>query len=131
MKEPLAKRVIISLGTNKCHKENMSLATRMLGEIISDMKYSSEMWTEPIGMRHETATNKFLNMLISGLCTQTRDELHKALKHIEKVCGRTNAEKKNGIIRMDIDILKYGDIIEHTNDWQRNYIKTLIKDISI
>lgn len=130
MKEPPAKRVIIALGTNKCHKENMTLATRMLGNIISDIKYSSEMWTAPIGMKLST-TNKFLNMIISGLCTLTHDDLHKALKHIEKECGRTNAEKKEGIIRMDIDILKYGDTKEHISDWQRNYIKTLIKDISI
>ena len=51
------------------------------------------------------------------------------LKNIEIECGRTDASKSEGIIPMDIDVLKYGDNTEHVEDWQRDYIKILIKEI--
>lgn len=130
MEEIQAAKVIIALGTNISHSTNMSLALQRLGGMIADMKCSRKIWTAPIGARTETAAKrKFLNMLVSGQCALTLDRLHEAVKRIERECGRTDAEKAEGIIRMDIDVLKYGDTIEHAEDWQRDYIKTLIKEI--
>ena len=32
---------------------------------------------------------------------------------------------------MDVDILKYGDVIMHEDDWKRQYIIQLLKELNI
>lgn len=125
------QKVIMALGTNTGQNANISLALNRLGNIITDMKCSRKMWTEPIGMKSGTNSTdeKFLNILVSGHCSATRECLREILKNIEIECGRTDASKSEGIIPMDIDVLKYGDNTEHVEDWQRDYIQILIKEI--
>ena len=45
------QKVIMALGTNTGQNANISLALNRLGNIITDMKCSRKMWTEPIGMK--------------------------------------------------------------------------------
>jgi len=118
-------RVIIALGTNIDHDVNMDKAMWLLCDVIGNVRYSRRMWTEPIGM----ASGMFLNMMVSGLCKLSLQELKLKTKLIEVKCGRTAEEQKNGTVRMDIDILKYDERMEHVDDWNRKYIKELIKDL--
>ena len=72
------------------------------------------------------ALNRLGNIITDMKCSECLREI---LKNIEIECGRTDASKSEGIIPMDIDVLKYGDNTEHVEDWQRDYIKILIKEI--
>lgn len=117
--------VIIALGTNTEQELNMREAVRRLGDVIGDMKTSRDLWTEPIGI----VSDKFLNKVIRGTYTLGTDELHETARRIETECGRTDSDTKAGIVRMDIDILKYDEKVEHTDDWNREYIKKLIKEL--
>lgn len=118
-------QVIIALGTNTGHKSNMQRALDALKGIMTNIKYSRDLWTEPVGME----SDKFLNKLISGFCTLCMKDLQARIKRIEYECGRSEEEQKAGIIRIDIDILEYDGHIEHAEDWNREYIKQLIKNM--
>ena len=117
--------VIIALGTNIDHNWNMTKAMNLIRRIIGNAKCSRRMWTEPIGI----ASGMFLNMLVSGSCRLSRQELKMEIKSMERECGRTAEEQHNGIVRIDIDILKYDNETEHADDWNREYIKELINEL--
>lgn len=117
--------VIIALGTNTEREDNMQRAIIALNKIVKDMRLSRQLLTPPIGM----GGNNFLNRLVAGSCSLCPDELKAATKRIEKECGRNEGERQAGIVRMDIDILKYDEHLEHVDDWDREYIKELIKEL--
>lgn len=117
--------VIIALGTNTDHNRNMDIALSLIRRVVRDVRCSRRIWTEPIGM----ASGMFLNMLVSGSCRLSLQELKMEIKSMERGCGRTTEAQRNGIVRMDIDILKYDNETEHTDDWNREYIKELIKEL--
>ena len=117
--------IIIALGTNVRHEDNMACALRRLQDIISDMKCSRQLWTKPIGIK----SCDFMNMLLSGVCELDRPTLLQKIKLIEKECGRSYEDKANGIVKIDIDLLKYDDTKEHVDDWNRDYVKLLIKEL--
>ncbi len=125
MTEQEMHEVIIALGTNTDHKPNMDKAVCMLGDIITGMRQSRRLWTTPIDM----ACDMFMNMIVSGSCALELEDLYSAIKNIEKKCGRNHDDKKKHIVKIDIDILKYDKRKEHPADWEREYIKTLIKEI--
>lgn len=117
--------VVIALGTNTDHNRNMDKAMSLISRAVRDVRCSRRIWTEPIGI----ASGRFLNMLVSGSCRLSLQELKMEIKSIERECGRTIEEQRNGIVRMDIDILKYDNKTEHADDWDREYIKELIKEL--
>lgn len=125
MSDGTIHNVIIALGTNTAQETSMRKAVRLLGDVIGNMKSTRDMWTEPVGI----VSDKFLNRAICGTCTLGRDELHETIRRIEKECGRTEGDVSSGTVRMDIDILRYDGRKEHENDWNREYIKTLIEEL--
>ena len=50
------------------------------------------------------------------------------MKHIERTCGNRKRARTNNIVKMDIDVLKYDELILHEKDWSRNYIMELMKE---
>ena len=83
------------------------------------------VWTEPV----EGATGRFLNCLVSGRTAMGLPELTALTKAIEQQCGRTPGEVAAGLVRMDIDIMEYGGTRLHAADWERTYIKQLMREI--
>ena len=50
---------------------------------------------------------------------------------MEQTCGNTDRLREQGIVVLDIDILKYGDKKMHIDDWQRPYIQQLLKEMNL
>ena len=50
-------------------------------------------------------------------------------KLIEKELGRSKEKDSTGIVALDLDLLKYDEVILHANDWNRDYIKILFKEL--
>lgn len=48
------------------------------------------------------------------------------MKHLEQLMGDCKELRLQGTVRMDIDILQYGEERHHTCDWDRPYIKQLL-----
>lgn len=90
----------------------------------SDIVFSRSVWTAPIGID----SDNFLNCLVFTHTTHKLEYIIKAMKHIERLCGNRKRARSNNIVKMDIDVLRYDEIILHENDWSRNYIKELMKD---
>lgn len=119
------KELILSLGSNTDQEECMSAACDKLREMFGDdIVFSRQMWTNPIGIE----SGKFLNCLVFTHTFHKLEYVNKAMKYIERLCGNRKRARSNNIIKMDIDILKYGEQKLHDKDWSRTYIITLMKD---
>lgn len=120
-----SKQIILALGTNVNQERNMKQVMQLLAATWPDMKFTTPKWTLPIGM----ASDLFYNCLAYAKVEESLEELTKKVKNMERICGNTGAERSLNRIQMDIDILLYGDKKLHIDDWQRNYIQELMKEI--
>lgn len=119
-------KVILALGTNYNQINNMEKAKRLLNGFTSYIRYSTQTWTEPIGI----VSDHFLNCLAIGETDMTLQPFISSIKRIEKKCGDSPSLREENIVCMDIDILMYGDIRMHQGDWQRPYIQQLMKELT-
>jgi len=56
----------------------------------------------------------------------TPEQVTEALKQTEIRMGRTNEDRRQGIVRIDLDLMRYDDQRHHVKDWERDYIKKLL-----
>ena len=119
-------KVILSLAANRYQKSNLARARQCLGEVLSDISYTSEQWTNPMG---GTRRELYLNQLATGYTTLAMEELIQRFKAIECDFGRTPQKRQLGIVPLDIDILQYGEKRLHERDWDRPYITSLMQEL--
>lgn len=122
-----SKRVILALGTNVNQERNMKQVMRLLADTWPGMKFTSQKWTRPIGM----ASDLFYNCMAYTEVEESLEELTEKVKIMERICGNSGAERLLNRIQMDIDILLYGDNKLHIDDWQRDYVQELMKEIEV
>ncbi len=118
-------KTILAIGSNHEPDANISRALSLLAEIVTDIHQSQTLQTEAL----DGAKGTFSNLMLSGNTGLSLEELTKATKDIERQCGRKHGGSCDGTISMDIDIMAYDGQKLHTDDWQRDYIKTLIKEV--
>ena len=122
----MTHQVIISLATNRFQKANLSKARQCLEEILSDMQFTNELWTQPVG--NAKRKDAYLNQLVRGTTEMNEEELYLWVKQTELAFGRTQAKRLLGIVPIDLDLLEYDGEKRHLNDWQRNYVRELMSD---
>ena len=120
----MTHQVIISLAANRFQKTNLSKARCCLEEILSDLQFTDECWTEPVG--NATRHDAYLNQLVKGTTEMDEKTLNAWLKQTEQHFGRTDAKRRLGIVPIDLDLLLFDGEQRHLRDWQRNYVKNLI-----
>jgi len=124
--------VLISLASNYQAKEHLDKARTALTELLSSAVYTQEIWTEPEGTTGRTSDAcarkaLYLNQLVSADTSANADELNSCLKDIEKELGRTAECRQRGIVTIDLDLLQYDDTRHHLRDWNRSYVRHLLK----
>ena len=119
-------RVILSLAANRFQKSNLAKARVCLGKLLTDINYTSELWTEPLSSSRQEL---YLNQLAEGSTELTLDDLNQQLKAIESSFGRTIRKRLLGIVPIDLDILQYDELRLHERDWQRPYVTQLIGEL--
>lgn len=119
----MERKIIISLGSNFCQQESMERAQNMLRNIFQTISFSKVMRTLPIDIE----SDRFFNCLAFARSKKTESEIVKELKAIQKACGDTPSLRRKSIIKMDLDLLLFGDEKRHIEDWNRNYVKQLIQ----
>ena len=120
-------KLVVAFGSNFEPKINIAKAKQRLSSAFETIKFSSEIWTDPINKKKK----KFINCIaIAETSSDLNSVLHN-LKEIEDECGNTIQKRKSGKVTMDVDILKYGDVIMHEDDWKRQYIIQLLKELNI
>ena len=118
--------LVISLGSNDRQETNMIIAKQLLEQLFGDIQFTKSVWTNPIGIE----SDRFLNCLAIAHTKHREPQIKSALKRIEIRCGDTRAFRSINIVRMDIDILLFDGQRLHAEDWQRPYIKNLMKEIN-
>jgi 2-amino-4-hydroxy-6-hydroxymethyldihydropteridine diphosphokinase len=121
------KKLLLCLGSNFDQENNIEKARERLYNIFGDMVFSQNLWTVPIGK----GTSLYLNCLAVAETTMDCDEINTLLKQTEHSLGRTQTEKEKHIVRIDIDILQYGDQVFHPQDWKRYYVEQLLKQLKL
>jgi 2-amino-4-hydroxy-6-hydroxymethyldihydropteridine diphosphokinase len=123
MKAGVMNKIILALGSNTDQEMNMMRVEQYLRDLFTDIAFSTHLWTEPIGIQ----SDRFINELAFIKTRHGQQQIVRAMKQLEKRCGSTKAERTKNIIRIDVDILQFNDIRLKEDDWNRDYIKLLIK----
>ncbi len=116
--------IIISLASNENQEANLAAAREQLTQLLTEVHFTSAIWTEPI---HSIRQEAYLNQLCQGTTAFGEGLLCEVLKEIEKRLGRTKNE--DGIVAIDLDLLQYDNQRHHLRDWDRNYVKDLIGEL--
>ena len=116
--------VIISLASNYNQEKALEAAREQLTQLLTEVRFTSAIWTKPIGTIRE---EPYLNQLCEGTTALGDGLLGEVLKQLERRLGRTHNE--DGIVVLDLDLLEYDGERHHLRDWDRNYIKDLINEL--
>ena len=115
---------LLCLGSNSNRHFHMEAARKALTELFPNIRFSTEMTTEAIG---DKFLSPFSNQVAKIETPLTREEIRSLLKKIEKENGRLPEDKKQGIVKLDIDLLTFDDLILKPNDLEKDFV---IKGIS-
>lgn len=96
----------LCLGSNTDAERNVAMAREMLDSLLPDIRWEEARWTEPVDFPYPAL---FLNQLATFTTQMSCDEVRTKFKEIERQCGRLPEDKAQGIVRMDIDLLTYGE----------------------
>jgi len=116
--------ILISLASNFEQEANLALARQELGKMLEPLRYSEAIWTEPVNAQRP---DLYLNQLLLAHTDLSVQHLQIALKSMERDMGRTNDDRQQGIVRIDLDLMSYDDERYHLRDWERPYMKKLLQ----
>jgi len=103
----------ICIGSNERRKDNLALARKRLSELFPDIRFSAET---------DTQQALFANQVARFMSDCDVHEIILYLKSIEREAGRTSEEKKQEIVRLDIDLLSCDNRVYKPEDLKRDYI---------
>ena len=109
----------ICIGSNERRKDNLALARKRLSELFPDIRFSAETDTQPLFFRRQAL---FANQVARFMSDCDVHEIILYLKSIEREAGRTSEEKKQEIVRLDIDLLSCDNTVYKPEDLKRDYI---------
>ena len=110
---------LLCLGSNIEASTNLSTARNTLLSHFPHIRFSEEMVTEAIG---NGFLSPFHNQVASLETSLPAEQVRTILKSIEQMQGRLPEEKAQGIVKLDIDLLTYDDIILKPKDMERKFI---------
>ena len=116
--------IIISIASNENQEANLAKARELLKTIIPELTFTHELWIEPV---NTTRKSMYLNQLCKGVTELGPNLLSEVLKETERRLGRRHNE--DGIVVIDLDLLQYDKERFHIKDWERNYVKDLMKEL--
>ena len=117
---------LLSIGTNYNRATYMAYARQDLKKHFPNIRFSTEVETEAIGSRF---LSPFNNQVAIFETTLSADEVHTILKQIECDHGRLPTDKSYGVVKMDIDLVKYDDLVLKPEDMEREFVKTGIEEL--
>ena len=119
-------KAIIAIGTNLNQRDNALSVREYLGGMFgSDIVFTQFMKTEPV----DGGDGYYINALAEIHTNMSYEDLKQWFKDLEQNCGRNQEDSGDGYIPVDIDILQYGDKCFKEEDWSRDYVKALWKEL--
>jgi 2-amino-4-hydroxy-6-hydroxymethyldihydropteridine diphosphokinase len=110
----------ICIGSNYERERNLSFAVNELSLRLGNLCFAPAEETAAIGMKRGSS---FLNQVALLTTSLSAAELKRLFKEIEREAGRTPEEKAQEIVRLDIDLLTYGDTLLKAEDMERDYVE--------
>lgn len=98
-------KITVSLGSNTEQEQHIEEAIERLKTVFSDITFTQPQWTEPVGV----VSDRYLNCLANFTTSLSLQQLLQQLKDIETAMGDTHENHKQGIVLIDLDVIKYGD----------------------
>ena len=118
----------ICIGSNVNRKENLALATQEAVRTFSEYPiFLQKRYTEPLFFRRQAL---FANQVARFTSDSDAGEVILHLKNIEREAGRTPEEKKQEIVRLDIDLLSCDSRVYKPEDLKRDYIIRGLKELN-
>lgn len=117
--------VILCLGSNTDQETNIQRAQQLLRNEYASIIFTPSIWTEPVGV----VSPPYLNCLATMTIEDCLSCLHDKTKAIERLMHSSQEERKDNIVRIDIDILSFDHKHYHEDDWTRDYVKRLIQSL--
>ena len=118
----------ISIGSNEQRRDNLALARKRLSELFPGIHFSKEEETKPLFFQRP---NLFSNQVAQFSSPCNAEEVIAQLKSIEREAGRTPNEKKQEIVRLDIDLLSCDAQVYKSEDLKRDYILRGLKELEL
>ena len=103
-------RVYLSVGSNIERERNLRSSVRQLNELFRPLTLSSVYQSQAVGF----SGDDFYNMAIGFDTTSSVDDIHRSLRQIERAHGRRRHVGKFSARPIDIDLLLFGDMVQHT-----------------
>lgn len=119
---------LISIGSNENREANLILCRDLLSNNFAGIRFSDISVTSPYGSIYK---NDFINQLAVIITDKERLEVCQLLKSIEREMGRTPDDKKNGAVKIDIDLAVWNGEIIKPEDMARSYISDLLPSLNI
>ena len=98
-------KITISLGSNTEQEQHIEEAIERLKTVFSDITFTQPQWTDPIGV----VSDRYLNCLANFTTSLSLQQLVQQLKDIETAMGDKHENHEQGIVLIDLDVIKYGD----------------------
>ena len=98
-------KITISLGSNTEQEQHIEGAIERLKTVFSDITFTQPQWTDPIGV----VSDRYLNCLANFTTSLSLQQLVQQLKDIETAMGDKHENHEQGIVLIDLDVIKYGD----------------------
>lgn len=118
----MANTVLISIGSNMNGKKQMALARKLLSQAFPGARFTRAL-TSPAC----PGEGMYSNMLAEFDTDIENEMLVSTLKSMEYEMGDRAELRQEGKVMMDLDILRYGNEKHHHDDWERPYIKRLLR----
>ena len=117
---------ILCLGSNLDAATRLSAARSVLLSHFPDIRFSQEMVTEAIGSGF---LSPFHNQVARFTTPLDAESVRKLLKGIEQAQGRLPEDKAQGIVKLDIDLLKYDDCVLKPKDMEREFVLVGMREL--
>lgn len=118
--------ILLALGSNVAAELHIEQAKARLSAVFPQLRFSRSLITPAIGI----VSPPFINCLAEGYCSVPLEGVLVTLKDIEAEMGSVSEERKKGIVKIDIDLLQFDGTKRKADDWGRDYIQLLLKELS-
>ncbi len=120
-------KAIISMGSNANRTENIKRVTEILQANYPGSRFSTPEITDPIDLPE--GAKAFLNLVAMVPTNLEKDEFVAQLKGIENDLGRDDDDDEDGIIPIDLDLIKWNDDVIKPRDFMRPYMVAGLEEI--
>ena len=103
--------ILLALGSNTLAQHYIELAKAYLTAAFPKIQFSRSLVTPAIGI----VSPPFINCLAQTYCCEQMASMPE--------------ERRKGIVKIDIDLLQFDETRHKADDWERDYIQLLLKEL--